>query len=96
MTDAGTTQTAKRRPRRTRRGLVVSDVRDKTIKVQYTWSQRHPKYGKTMQRRGTLHAHDEKNEAKVGDLVEVMVCRPISKQKTWRLVRVLTPGSSEN
>jgi small subunit ribosomal protein S17 len=50
---------------------------------------RHPKYGKYLKRRIMLHAHDEKNEAKVGDVVEIMECRPLSKSKSWRLVNIL-------
>lgn len=76
--------------RRVRRGVVVSDKCDKTVKVVFDYSRRHPKYGKIIRRRTILHVHDEKNEAGVGDRVEVMSCRPISKQKAWRLVRVVT------
>ncbi|HNO76762.1 MAG TPA: 30S ribosomal protein S17 [Phycisphaerae bacterium] len=79
----------KRSTRRIRQGVVVSDSRDKTIKVTNSYSKPHPKYGKIIRRSTTLHAHDEKNEAHVGDLVEVMACRPISKQKSWRLVRIV-------
>ena len=71
-------------------GVVQSDVRDKTIKVVVSFLVKHPKYGKYVRRRTTLHAHDPQNEARVGDTVEVMECRPISKQKSWRLVRVLS------
>jgi len=77
----------RRRP--TRIGVVTSDRRDKTIKVTVTFTVRHPKYGKYMRRRTVLHAHDEKNEAAVGDKVEIMECRPISKTKSWRLLRIL-------
>ena len=70
-------------------GVVQSDVRDKTIKVVVGFLVKHPKYGKYLRRRTTLHAHDPQNEARVGDTVEVMECRPVSKQKSWRLVRVL-------
>ena len=70
-------------------GVVQSDVRDKTIKVVVSFLVKHPKYGKYLRRRTTLHAHDPQNEARVGDTVEVMECRPMSKQKSWRLVRVL-------
>jgi len=78
--------------RRVRRGTVVSDARDKTIKLTNEWSRPHRKYGKIIKRSTTLHAHDEKNEAKVGDVVEVMACRPISKQKSWRLIRIISRG----
>ena len=70
-------------------GVVTSDKGDKTIRVVCDFSVKHPKYGKYMRRRTVLHAHDEKNEAKTGDRVELMVSRPISKTKFWRLVRVL-------
>jgi small subunit ribosomal protein S17 len=77
----------KRRPSRI--GVVTSDVCDKTIKVEVAHSLRHPKYGKYLRRRTVLHAHDEKNEARRGDTVEVMECRPMSRTKTWRLVRIV-------
>ncbi len=70
-------------------GFVVSDSRDKTIKVVYEYTRKHPKYGKYIRRSTTLHAHDEKNEAKVGDKVEVMACRRLSKTKCWRLLRII-------
>ncbi len=79
----------KRSSRRLRQGVVVSDARDKTIKLTNSYSKPHPKYGKIIRRSTTLHAHDANNEAHVGDLVEVMACRPISKQKSWRLVRII-------
>lgn len=78
-----------RRQRDTRYGVVVSDKGDKTIRVQHDYQVKHPKYGKYYRRSTTLHAHDEKNEAKVGDMVEVMACRRMSKTKCWRLLRVV-------
>lgn len=84
----------KRKERRVRQGVVVSDARDKTIKVTNSFSKPHPKYGKIIKRSTTLHAHDANNEARVGDLVEVMACRPISKQKSWRLVRIVKKSES--
>jgi small subunit ribosomal protein S17 len=89
MTETAGQQGRTRRTRRTRQGVVVSDVRDKTIKVTCEYWQKHAKYGKIMRRRTTLHAHDPENQAHVGDLVEVMSSRPISKQKSWRLVRII-------
>ena len=68
--------------------MVETSKRDKTIKVRIDRLLRHPKYGKYMQRRLVLHAHDEKNEAQVGDVVEISECRPISKTKSWRLLRI--------
>ncbi len=70
-------------------GVVASDKADKTIKVVVEYQQQHPKYGKILRRRTVLHVHDEKNLAKEGDLVEVAECRPMSKTKHHRLVKVL-------
>jgi small subunit ribosomal protein S17 len=80
---------AQRRGRRSRMAIVESDHQDKTIKVRIDRSMKHPKYGKYMKRKSILHVHDEKNEAKAGDWVEIVECRPISKLKSWRLARVL-------
>ncbi|MFH0981383.1 MAG: 30S ribosomal protein S17 [Planctomycetota bacterium] len=79
----------KRTPRAMRVGVVTSDKGDKTIRVAYHYTVKHPKYGKFQRRRTTLHVHDEHNVAKMGDRVEVMACRSMSKTKCWRLVRVL-------
>ncbi len=95
MTETKTGTEQSRKPRRVREGVVVSDSCDKTIKVLYRYSRRHPKYGKIIRRRTTLHVHDPQNEARVDDLVEVMACRPISKQKAWRLVRVIRSAGAE-
>ena len=72
-----------------KQGVVDSDARDKTRRVVIAYRAKHPKYGKYMQRRLVLHAHDEKNEAQVGDVVEISECRPISKTKSWRLLRII-------
>lgn len=74
---------------RTLIGVVASDKTDKTIKVVVEYQTRHPKYGKYLKRRTTLHAHDEKNEAHEGDRVEIASCRPMSKTKHHRLVRIV-------
>lgn len=74
---------------RTRIGVVDSDKRDKTRRVVVKFQQRHPKYGKYIASRTILHVHDENNESRAGDTVEVAECRPISKTKSWRLVRVV-------
>jgi small subunit ribosomal protein S17 len=79
----------KRRRRPTRIGVVTSHKRDKTIAVTVAYSVKHPKYGKYIRRGTVLHAHDEKNEAVTGDKVEIMLCRPLSKTKSWRLVQIL-------
>jgi small subunit ribosomal protein S17 len=81
--------TSARPHRRSRVGLVVSDQRDQTIKVHVEYQVEHPRYGKQIRRRSTIHAHDPKNEARVGDRVQLMECRPISKTKTWRLEKIL-------
>jgi small subunit ribosomal protein S17 len=75
--------------RRTDEGIVLSDVRDKTIKVGVKYLSKHQRYGKYLRKQIVLHVHDEKNEAKIGDTVEIMECRPISKTKSWRLVKVI-------
>jgi small subunit ribosomal protein S17 len=75
--------------RKTRTGYVVSSARDKTITVRLETSRAHPVYGKTVRRSTKLHAHDERNEANEGDFVRVVECRPLSKQKRWRLAEIL-------
>ena len=75
--------------RKTMIGQVVSDKMDKTIVVAIEDSVRHPLYKKTMKRTYTLKAHDENNECGIGDTVEVMETRPLSKDKRWRLVRII-------
>ena len=75
--------------RKTRIGQVVSDKMDKTIGVAIEDSVRHPLYKKTMKRTYKLKAHDENNECGIGDTVEVMETRPLSKDKRWRLVRII-------
>jgi small subunit ribosomal protein S17 len=70
-------------------GRVVSDRMNKTITVLVERRLPHPKYGKYVTRRTKLHAHDEANECKPGDTVMIEECRPISKTKAWRLVKVL-------
>jgi len=70
---------------RTVTGTVVSDRMDKTITVLVERKVQHPVYGKIIRRSSKLHAHDENNECRVGDLVTVVECRPLSKTKTWML-----------
>jgi small subunit ribosomal protein S17 len=92
-TAATTVKTAASDPsrgnRRTEIGIVVSDARQKTITVEVQYVVKHARYGKFLYRSTKLHVHDEKNEAKKGDRVEVTETRPLSKQKRWRLVRVV-------
>ncbi len=75
--------------RKTMVGQVVSDKMDKTIVVAVKDSYQHPLYKKTMKRTYKLKAHDENNECGIGDTVEVMETRPLSKDKRWRLVRII-------
>lgn len=75
--------------RKTRIGQVVSDKMDKTIVVAIEDSVQHPLYKKTMKRTLKLKAHDENNECGIGDTVEVMETRPLSKDKRWRLTRII-------
>ncbi len=75
--------------RKTRIGTVVSDKMDKTIVVAVEDSYQHPLYKKTMKRTYKLKAHDEHNECGIGDTVEVMETRPLSKDKHWRLVNII-------
>ena len=75
--------------RKTRVGQVVSDKMDKTIVVAVQDSVQHPLYKKIVKRTYKLKAHDEKNECGIGDTVKVMECRPLSKDKRWRLVEII-------
>ena len=75
--------------RKTRVGQVVSDKMDKTIVVAVQDSVQHPLYKKIVKRTYKLKAHDENNECGIGDTVRVMECRPLSKDKRWRLVEVI-------
>ena len=75
--------------RKTIIGQVVSDKMDKTIVVAIEDSVQHPLYKKTMKRTYKLKAHDENNECGIGDTVKVMECRPLSKDKRWRLVEII-------
>jgi small subunit ribosomal protein S17 len=90
MTATGTQpKAAPRALLRTIVGVVASDKGNKTIKVVVNYQTKHDKYGKYLKRRTVLHAHDEKNEAKEGDTVEISECRPLSKTKHHRLMKVL-------
>ena len=75
--------------RKTRIGVVVSDKMDKTIVVSMSTRVRHSLYGKILNKTIKLKAHDENNECGIGDTVEIMECRPLSKDKNWRLVRIV-------
>ena len=81
--------TVERALRKTRVGLVVSDKMDKTIVVAVQDSVKHPLYGKIVKRTVKFKAHNEKNECGIGDKVEIMETRPLSKDKNWRLLRII-------
>jgi small subunit ribosomal protein S17 len=74
---------------RTQTGRVVSDKMDKSIVVAIERFVKHPIYGKFVKRTTKVHAHDENNECGQGDLVEIKECRPLSKTKSWTLVKVV-------
>ena len=78
-----------RHARRVKQGRVVSDKMDKTIVVVSETRVPHPVYGKIVRKSVKFKAHDEKNDAKAGDTVRIMECRPLSKDKRWRLVEIV-------
>ena len=80
---------AERNLRKTRVGMVVSDKMDKTVVVAIIDNVKHPLYKKIVERTVRLKAHDEKNECRVGDRVEVMETRPLSKDKRWRVIEII-------
>jgi small subunit ribosomal protein S17 len=75
--------------RKQRQGVVVSDKMEKTIVVASKFKEKHPIYGKFVQKTKKYHAHDENNEAHVGDTVSIMETRPLSKTKRWRLLNIV-------
>ena len=88
-TTSATIDEALRNARKVREGIVVSNKMNKTIVISIVERVRHPRYSKFVQRTKKLYAHDEANDAQIGDRVRVMETRPMSKQKRWRLVEVL-------
>ena len=82
-------EAVERNLRKTRVGMVVSTKMDKTAVVAILDNVKHPMYGKVIKRTVKIHVHDEKNECGVGDKVEVMETRPLSKTKRWRLVEII-------
>ena len=76
-------------------GIVESDQRDQSRKVAIYYLVKHPKYGKYVRRRTVLQVHDQNNESKIGDEVEVAECRPISKTKSWVLTKVLVQAHTD-
>ncbi len=83
------TETQVRNRRKVRQGVVVSRIGDKSISVEVSTRKRHPKYGKMMTSTKKFHAHDEHNEANVGDTVRIMETRPLSATKRWRLLEIV-------
>jgi len=73
--------------------LVTGKSGDKSVKVAIDYTIRHPKYGKYIRRRTTLAVHDDRNQGGVGDVIEIAQCRPRSRTKRWRLVKVVTKAS---
>ncbi len=88
-TSEASTASGPRSRRKVRVGVVVSDAMDKTVLVRIDRRVRHPLYKKTLARSNKLAAHDEQNEAHVGDTVRVMETRPLSKTKRWRVVEIV-------
>ena len=89
----GAGQAAERNQRKIMRGTVVSNKMQKTVVVEISRKVRHPVYEKFVSRRTKLYAHDENNEAKIGDVVEIAQTRPLSKLKSWRLLRIVQKAS---
>jgi small subunit ribosomal protein S17 len=87
--------TIPQRYRKIREGIVVSDRMNKTRTIAVTRVFRHPLYDKVLRRTTTFHAHDEKNQAHEGDLVQIRETRPLSKLKRWRIVKILKAASSQ-
>jgi small subunit ribosomal protein S17 len=92
---AADTKTDDRGNRRVVTGVVTSDKMNKTRRVEVPRLVKHRRYGKYVRRRTVCHAHDEKNESRIGDTVELMESRPISKLKHWRLVRVVIKAPTQ-
>jgi small subunit ribosomal protein S17 len=80
--------------RRVEVGVVTSDKGNKTRRVEIPRLVKHPRYGKTIRRRTICYVHDERNESRMGDTVEIMETRPMSRTKSWRLVRIVTRSAT--
>jgi len=70
-------------------GVIFSNKMDKSVTVAVKWKEKHPMYGKFVNRTKKFHAHDEKNDCNIGDTVRIMETRPLSKTKRWRVVEIL-------
>src|SRR5437870_1448060 len=93
-TNAPTSGEQKTTGKRVLQGTVTRDKTSKTRRVEVERLVRHPKYGKFVKRRTVCYAHDEKNESHLGDTVEIIESRPLSKMKRWQLVRIVTRAPS--
>ncbi|WP_290792994.1 30S ribosomal protein S17 [Flavihumibacter sp. UBA7668] len=80
---------AERNLRKTRIGVVTSNKMEKTVTVAVERKVKHPIYGKFVKKTTKFHAHDEKNECSIGDMVRIMETRPLSKTKRWRMVEIV-------
>jgi small subunit ribosomal protein S17 len=89
MTEVQNRDVKQRGRRKVRQGRVVSDKMDKTVVVSVESRVRHPLYGRIVRRTKKFKAHDEQNQYHVGDVVEIVECRPLSKDKTWRVSRLI-------
>jgi small subunit ribosomal protein S17 len=92
MDNASTTE---RGQRKERKGVVVSKSGQKTIVVLVERRSQHPLYGKTVRQEKRFHVHDEKDEAKQGDKVRIVECRPMSRMKRWRLAEIIERGKAQ-
>ncbi|MDR3266545.1 MAG: 30S ribosomal protein S17 [Tannerella sp.] len=75
--------------RKERTGVVLSNKMEKSITVTVKWKEKHPIYGKFVNKTKKFHVHDDKNECNIGDTVKIMETRPLSKTKRWRLVQII-------
>lgn len=89
MSEAETGAESRPNRRKSRTGVVVSDKMDKTVVVAVTETVRHPRYHKIVRKTRKLHVHDEANEARSGDTVEIAETRPLSKTKSWRVSKIV-------
>jgi small subunit ribosomal protein S17 len=89
VSDDTKTTEARTTRRKVRQGIVVSDKMEKTVLVKIEQVYRHPDYKKTIRRSSKLAAHDETNEAHIGDTVRIMETRPLSKSKRWRVIEIV-------
>ncbi len=95
MSTEATASQPRKRNRRVEVGIVDRASMDKTRRVRIEFQVRHPKYGKFIKRRSFLTVHDENNVSGVGDQVQIMPCRPVSKTKQWKVVQVLAKAVGE-